>query len=62
MTDHADTAEGLRCEVCGQALRRGRGGGLVHAGFGPVAACDLDADHAPVPAGGASGATPPGAS
>lgn len=38
------------CAVCGRPIRRRGGtGAWVHRARGPVAACDLDSDHAPTP-------------
>jgi hypothetical protein len=48
----------LLCTVCGRRLGRGRGGAIVHAGRGPVAACDLDSDHVAVPDWEAAGEIP----
>lgn len=40
----------LLCAECGRPVKRiGGGERYTHAGRGPVAACDLDADHAARP-------------
>jgi cellulose synthase (UDP-forming) len=43
----ADTQ--IACFDCGKRLRRDTSGRYEHAGLGPVAACDLDADHPALP-------------
>jgi hypothetical protein len=44
-----DAFDHVTCIDCGRRVRRDGSGGFVHAGFGAVAACDLDADHPAVP-------------